>query len=541
MDSDVLIVGAGPTGLTLALDLGRRGVHCTLIEQKAAPAFLPKMERINARTMEMYRRMGLAQKIRAAGLRPDCPMDVYIVLALNEPPLLRLHYPSVEDAQAETRATNDGTLPLEPYQLISQYTLEPLLKSIAETMPAVDVRFGCEFLALRQDEAGVSARVRRADGGTEELRGKYLVGCDGGSSPVRKELGIALAGEGNLMQLRQALYRCDELFDRLPIGNGPGKGRHYHVADDKATQLIMQDSTKHWTLHSIVDTHEEMNAAFERTVGVPVKYEMLSCDPWRQNLLLAERYGKGRVFLAGDAVHLVIPTGGLGMNSGVADAVDLSWKLAATLAGWGGPNLLKSYEIERRQVGERNVGASRYATIGRRKWRSMWRPTIRDDTPEGRQSRSVLAAVADVEQRKSNEMIGAELGYRYVDSPVICNVPGGPEHLFREYQPTTWPGARLPHVWRNDGTAIQDRIPDGFTILKLGGTQVDAGGLQRAIAARGAPVAVLDVPDRIAREVYGYDLILVRPDLHIVWRGNAAPEDAAEVAAIATGHFLERD
>ena len=249
------------------------------------------------------------------------------------------------------RATNDGTLPLEPYQLISQYTLEPLLKSIAETIPAVSVRFGCEFLSLRQDREGVTARVRNSDGSTQDLRASYLVGCDGGTSLVRRELGIKLAGEGNTLALRQALYRCDELFDRLPIGNGPGKGRHYHVADDKATQLIMQDSTRHWTLHSIVDTNEEMNAAFERTVGVPIKYEMLSCDPWRQNLLLADGYGKDRVFLAGDAVHLVIPTGGLGMNSGVADAIDLSWKLAATLSGWGGPNLLKSYEIERRHGG----------------------------------------------------------------------------------------------------------------------------------------------------------------------------------------------
>ena len=535
-DSDVLIVGAGPTGLTLAIDLGRRGVHCTLIEQKERPAFLPKMERINARTMEIYRRMGLAEKIRAAGLRPDCPMDVYIMLALNEPPLLRLHYPSVAQAQAETRATNDGTLPLEPYQLISQYTLEPLLKAVAETMPAVSVRFGCEFLSLRQDESGVTARVR-SGAGEEELRAAYLVGCDGGASPVRKELGIRLAGEGNMMSLRQALYRCDELFERLPMGNGPGKGRHYHVADDKATQLIMQDSTKHWTLHSIVDSNEEMNATFERTVGVPVKYEMLSCDPWRQNLLLAERYGKDRVFIAGDAAHLVIPTGGLGMNSGVADATDLSWKLAATLAGWGGPDLLKSYEVERRQVGERNVGASRYATLGRRKWRSLWRPNIRDNTPAGQQSRYILSSTADTEQRKSNEMIGAELGYRYVDSPVICNVPGGPEHLFREYHPTTWPGARLPHVWLGDGTPMQDRIGEGYTILKLGNSKADASGLEQAIRARGAPVAVFDVPDRIAREIYGYDLILVRPDMHVVWRGNAAPEDAAEVAAIATGHF----
>jgi 2-polyprenyl-6-methoxyphenol hydroxylase-like FAD-dependent oxidoreductase len=539
MDSDVLIVGAGPTGLTLAIDLGKRGVRCLLIEQKERPAFLPKMERINARTMEIYRRMGLSQQIRAAGLRPDCPMDVYVVLALNEPPLLRLSYPSVAQAQAETRATNDGSLPLEPYQLISQYTLEPLLKSVAETIPAITVRFGCEFLSLRQDQHGVTARVRTSHEDTQELRASYLVGCDGGASPVRKQLGIELAGEGNTLALRQALYRCDELFDRLPIGNGPGKGRHYHIADDKATQLIMQDSTRHWTLHSMVETSEEMNAAFERTVGVPVKYEMLSCDPWRQNLLLADRYGKGRVFLAGDAVHLVIPTGGLGMNSGVADAIDLSWKLAATLRGWGGPDLLKSYEVERRQVGERNVGASRYATLGRRKWRSLWRPNIRDNTPAGQQTRYVLSTMADIEQRKSNEMIGAELGYRYVDSPIVCNVPGGPEHLFREYHSTTWPGARLPHVWRDDGTPMQDQIPDGYSILKLGRTKADMSGLEKVIRARGAPVAVLDVPDRIAREIYGYDLILVRPDMHVVWRGNGPPEDAAEVAAIATGHTSE--
>jgi 2-polyprenyl-6-methoxyphenol hydroxylase-like FAD-dependent oxidoreductase len=540
MDNDILIVGAGPTGLTLAIDLAKRGVRCTLIEQKERPAFLPKMERINARSMEIYRRMGLAQKIRAAGLRPDCPMDVYVILALTEPPLLHLSYPSVAEAQANTRATNDGTLPLEPYQLISQYTLEPLLKSIAETMPAITVRFGCEFLSLRQDAEGVTAQVQTSAGVTQEIRTRYLVGCDGGASPVRKELGIVLSGEGNLLALRQALFHCDELFDRLPIGNGPGRGRHYHVADDKATFLIMQDSTKHWTLHAVVESDEEMTAAFENTVGIPVKYEMLSCAPWRQNLLLADRYGKGRVFLAGDAAHLVIPTGGLGMNSGVGDATDLSWKLAATVNGWGGPNLLKSYEVERRQIGDRNVGASRYATIGRRKWRSMWRPNIRDNSPAGAETRKNLSAVAGVEQRKSNEMIGAELGYRYVDSPVICNVPGGPEHLFREYHATTWPGARLPHVWLDDGTPMQDHIPDGYTILKLAGSKADVRGLESAIRARGAPVTVLDVPDRIARDVYGYDLILVRPDMHVVWRGNTPPEDAAEVAAVATGHFAGR-
>ena len=536
--TDVLIVGAGPVGLTLAIDLGKRGVNCTLIEQKEAPQFLPKMERANARTMEMFRRIGLADSIRKAGLRGDCPMDVYVVLSLNEPPLLRLRHPSVDEAKADGRASNDGSSPLEPYQLISQYTIEPLLKSIAESLPSVTVRFGTEFTSFAQDEEGVTVTVKTGDD-TDTIRAAYVVGCDGGASPVRKQLGIKLRGEGALMELRQALFRCDELFDRIPVGNGPGRGRHYHVADDKASFLIMQDSTIHWTLHSVVHSDEEMKAQFEKVVGFPVKYEMLSCSPWKQNLLLADRYRDKRVFIAGDAAHLVIPTGGLGMNTGVGDAFDLSWKLAATLQGWGGPKILDSYDHERRQVGDRNIGASRYASIGRRKWRSMYRPNIAENTPLGLQNRKILANVADVEQRKTNEMVGAEMGYRYVDSPIIMDIPGGPEHLFREYVPSTWPGARLPHVWLDDGTALQDRLPvDGFTLLKLGGKRADTTELESTLRASGAPLKVLNVPDQIARELYGFDLILLRPDMHIVWRGQESPEDAALVVAVATGHSI---
>jgi 2-polyprenyl-6-methoxyphenol hydroxylase-like FAD-dependent oxidoreductase len=535
-ETEVLVVGAGPVGLTLAIDLGQRGIRCTVIESKDAPQFLPKMERANARTMELYRRIGLADGIRAAGLRGSCPMDVYVVTSLNQPPLLRLPYPSVDAARAECRATNDGSGSLEPYQLISQYSLEPFLKAEAEKLPTVRVRYGCELIDFSQDDGAVQAVIRTA-GTTETLRSAYMVGCDGGASLVRRQLGIKLRGEGALLELRQALFRCDELFERLPLGNGPGRGRHYHVADDKATFLIMQDSTVHWTLHSVVQSDEEMKRQFEKTIGVPVKYEMLSCAPWKQNLLLADRYRDRRVFLAGDAVHLVIPTGGLGMNTGVGDAFDLSWKLAATLRGWGGQKLLDSYELERRQVGGRNIGASRYASIGRRKWRSMYRTDILDNTPQGRQTRENLARVANVEQRKTNEMIGAEMGYRYVDSPIIMNIPGGPEHLFRKYVPTTWPGARLPHVWLDDGSAVQDRLPgNGYTLLKLGGAAHDTTALEAAFRAHGAPLTTLAIADRIAREIYEYDLILLRPDMHIVWRGNQLDDDAATIAAVATGH-----
>ncbi len=529
-DTQVLIVGAGPVGLTLAIDLGQRGVRCTLIEQKEAPQFLPKMERCNARTMEIYRRMGLSERIRAAGLPAHCPMDVFIVLSVVDPPLLRLPYPSVEAARAQIASCHDGSLPLEPYQLISQYTLEPLLKSVVEALPSVSVRYGCELLSFSQDESGVSAQVRSAAGGST-ITAAYLAGCDGGSSLVRRQLGIALSGEANILQLRQALYRCDQLYERIPIG----KGRHYHVADGQATFLIVQDSTRHFTLHSVVDNDADMAAMFERTIAMPLAYEMLYAGPWRQNLLVAGRYGQGRVFLAGDAAHLMIPTGGLGMNTGVGDAVDLGWKLAANLQGWGGPNLLESYEIERRQVGERNVAASRYASQGRRKWRAAYRPGIRDDTPAGAATRANLARIADVEQRKSNEMIGAELGYRYDGSPIVWPEGGGPAHDFMNYVPTTWPGARLPHVWLADGTALQDRIGAGYTLLRLGGT-ADAADLTAAFAALRAPFDILDVGDGQAREVLGYDLLLLRPDLHVAWRSNRLPDEPERLAAMVTGH-----
>ncbi len=536
MDTQVIIVGAGPVGLTLALDLGLRGVRCILLEKELEPQFLPKMERCNARSMEMFRRIGLADELRAAGLTTDSVMDVYIILTMTRAPLLHLKYPSVDMARKQIRKINDGSTPLEPYQLISQYTLEPVLKQAAERIPTVTVRYGTELMEFEEDGPSVVATVRSSDGRSRKIRAAYLVGCDGGSSSVRKQLGIPLRGEANLAKFRQGLYRCDELHDRLPLGEGPGRGRHYLVADEWATFLIMQDSKRHWTLHAAVESDAEMNQRFEKTVGIPVRYEMLYCGEWRQNLLLADRYRAGRVFLAGDAVHLVIPAGGLGMNTGVGDAFDLSWKLAATLEGWGGPKLLDSYEIERRQVGDRNIGASRYATLGYRKWRSQWRPEIGDDTVTGRAVRDNLAKVADVEQRKVNEMIGAELGYRYVDSPIIDNIPGGPEHLFRDYRPTSWPGARLPHVWLEDGTPIQDRIPTtAYTLLCLNG-QHKTAALEETFRARSVPFGVLHVASEAARAIFERDLILLRPDMHVVWRGNNPPGNPAELASLATGH-----
>ena len=536
MDASVIVVGAGPVGLALAINLGKAGIKTILLERNPEPQFLPKMERCNARSMEMFRRIGLSKKIRDAGLRADCPMDVFIVEDLTKPALLEEKHPSIQTFQGKIKECKDLSMPLEPYQLISQYTLEPLLKAEAEALQSVEVLFGHEFMEFSQSDDGVSVRFKDSDGQSKTLTAAYLVGCDGGSSPIRKQLGIKLRGEGGILELQQALFYCEELFERLPHGSGPGQGRHYHRADAEHTFLIMQDSTKHWSLHATVPDAAAMKRKFEEIVGFPVNYELLSCAPWRQNLLLADRYREGRVFLAGDSVHLVIPTGGLGMNTGVGDAFDLAWKLIGTLKGWGGPELLDSYEIERRQVGDRNVGASRYANVGRQKWRSIATDEIFSGTEAGESLKRKLIQVADSEQRKGNRMIGAELGYRYVDSPCIDNVPGGPEHRVGEYNPNVWPGSRLPHCWLDDGSALQDQLPETYVLLSLGKKSLDTSKLRQSYEKIGAPVTEVRIESDRLRDLYGFDFLVLRPDMHVVWRGNDAPPNPQEIASISTGH-----
>ncbi|HEY5349904.1 MAG TPA: FAD-dependent monooxygenase [Candidatus Lustribacter sp.] len=533
-DTSVLIVGGGPVGLTMAIDLGARGVRTTLIERKDEPAFLPKMERCNARTLEIFRRMGIVERVRAAGYPQAYPMDVYHVTTLMDPPVARIPYASVGELKAQAAARNDGTLPLEPYQLISQYTLEPLLKTIAEENPRLDVRFGHELVAFEQDATGVTAFVRTSAGEDVTIRAAFMVGADGGTSTVRKQVGIPLEGSGNMRRLRQALFRCDRLYDVVPIGHG----RHYYVADAHQSVIVCQDSCRHFSLHAEDATDEEMPGIFASIVDTPVDFEMIAVTKWSWNLLCAQRYIDGRVFIAGDAAHLVVPTAGLGLNTGIGDAIDLAWKLAAVLAGWGGPQLLRSYEDERRQIGIRNVKVSGDATHNRFDFRKeTYRPWIRERSARGREARANLAQAALRESGTTTIISGIERGYRYANSGIVWPEAGtAPDPDNYEYVPTTWPGTRLPHMRLLDGAALLDRLGPWFTVLRFGNWVVTLG-IESALAAAAVPYQTLALSaDEPAYEVYGnFGAFLIRPDAHVAWRGNHAPDEPQRIIAMVAG------
>jgi 2-polyprenyl-6-methoxyphenol hydroxylase-like FAD-dependent oxidoreductase len=515
----VLVAGGGPVGLTLAIALGRRGVRCTVVESKASHAFLPKMELLNARSMEIYRRLGLEHAIRRAGWPVDAPMDVLVTTSLNDTPIHRMPYPSTRAMEARIAATHDGTEPRCAYQRISQYTLEPLLRAEAESLDTVTIRFGTRLDRFTQSPTGVDAEIVDGTGEREHVAAGHLVGCDGGGSTVREQLAIDLDGRSAVSRMVHVFFRCDDLLERHPLG----VARHYNIVGDLSAGLIAQDDLRHYAIHGDLPDDVDPRRLVDQVVGAPVPAEILHVGSWTPHLLVAERYADARVFLAGDAAHQYIPTGGFGLNTGIGDAADLAWKLAAAHAGWAGPSLLPSYDAERRPVGLRNRTASTVAARGHAKWRTAYEDGLRGP---------LLVDLIDVEQRKCHELRGVELGYRYAESPLVMGEHAGAPDL-AVYEPSAEPGARLPHVWLDDGTALHDHLGDGFTVLRL--AEVDPDPLVRALRARGAPVDVLTVDEPYVRKVYDADVLLVRPDLHVAWRGTSEPEDSERVATTATG------
>jgi 2-polyprenyl-6-methoxyphenol hydroxylase-like FAD-dependent oxidoreductase len=531
IDFDVCIVGAGPVGLTLALDLSRRGVRSVIIEREVKPGPWPKMERCNARSMEIYRRLGVADAIRARGQAPDKSMSVAIVTNLSDPPLALLEYPTVNAMRERIAESTDGALPLEPYQMISQYTLEPILREAVAGCSNVVGLFGSSFLHFEERDDSVALHLAGPDG-ERILTARYLVGCDGGSSLVRKQLGIPLEGRGGISKMHQVFFRSDDLLDRIPIA----RARHYWFADEWRSAIIVQDDGRHFSLHSTLPADSDFPDVIRKLAGYDCKVDILNVCDWTLHLLVAESYGARRVYLAGDAAHLVIPTGGLGMNTGVGDASDLAWKLAAMIQGWGGAALLNSYDWERRAVGRRNRDASGFAAAGLAAWRNAWRPNIREASVQGQATRREVARVANYMQRRSHEMEGTELGYTYAGSPIVCSEAAPyQESEFLRYLPSASPGSRFPHVWLKDRRPIQDVVGLNYTLLDFSDA-TPTQPLEEAMQRLGAPLTVVRFEDPAAHAIGGRNLVLLRPDLHVAWRGDEAPENSDAVAARVTGH-----
>ncbi len=535
VETDVLVVGAGPVGSTIALDLAQRGVGVIVAEADPNPRKLPKMERCNARTMEIFRRLGVAEALREASAFTPQPMDVFVAADTRHDALLHLRYPSVPEAKELARQCDDGTVPFEPQQLVSQYTVEPILRGAAVAAGA-DVRTGAELIAFEQDDDGVTSELRLHAGGSVTVRSRWLVGADGGRSAVRKQLGIAHQGDGRIRSVRQVFFRSRTLFANMPFG----PARHYYFVSGA---LIVQDDLEHFVVNFMdwKDGDRAVDRLKNLLGDVLDEVEVLHEGDWHHHLLVADRYRDRRVFIAGDAAHLVIPQGGLGMNTGIGDAVDISWKLAAAAKGYAGEYLLASYEDERREIGLFNREASRAAAQGVRRWRAAAGDEFTEDSPAGEQNRREVAQLAADGQPIGHELAGTEMSYRYSQSPIVITEPGSPENHVRRYTPGAYPGVRLPHMWLHDGRPIQDALGPDYTLLDVGATATDTDALEQAFLRVGAPLTVLRVPDARLQGAYDRALVLVRPDLHVVWRGDTLPEDADTLAGVATGRVDARN
>jgi len=513
----------------LACELGSRGVACVLLEQKPTTTAEPKCTLTNMRSMEHFRRLGIAGATRRAGVPEDYPYRVVFATQLFGHTLCRFDYASrSEAARTGAKLAFGSPLAAEQPQRISQIFQEPVLRAAAEAHPHVDVRFGWRVLSATPDGDGVCVRACEvASGRQQQFRARFVAACDGGASALRESSGLRLEGRQAVAQQVGVFFRAPDLRARNPQGDAV----FWFIVHPKLRGIVVAiDGRELYTFHQFasLDTDPRSLDAAELVrgaIGAEVPFEVLAVNPWRAHLMVADRYRAGNIFLAGDAAHLLIPTGGFGMNTGLCEAADLGWKLEATLAGWGGERLLDSYEAERRPIAVRNVAAAGENAAALARYPAP--EALIEDSDEGEALRETIGKRILQNQRREFESAGVQLGYRYEASP-ICVDDGSdaPPDDPVEYVPTARPGSRAPHVWLEPGVALFDRFGPGFTLLRLGGSRVDIAAFAKAASLRGVPLRVVDVADAAVRALYARDLVLVRPDQHVAWRGDAPPEDA---------------
>ena len=481
----VLIVGGGPVGLALAGDLGWRGISCVLIEQSDGSIYQPRMDLVGVRTMEFCRRWGLVPAVEGSPYPRDYAQDNVYLTSLTGYELGRERFPGIGQAPPPKESP-------QRRERCPQNMFDPILRAFAASQPSVTMRYRTRLVSFEQNADLVTAVAEKAEtGAREEIKARYIVGCDGARSPVRETLGIRMSGNPVLTYTTNVIFHCPHL---LALHDKGKAYRHIFIGPEGTWATIVAINGRDEWRFSLIGgaeqceyTTDEIKAAIRRALGCEFEFEILSVLPWVRRELVAERYRNGRGFIAGDAAHVMSPTGGFGMNTGIGDAVDLSWKLAATIEGWGGDGLLNSYSSERQPVGARNVAEAsgnlhRMLSIGRH-------DDLLDPTPQGAAARHRVGREFSDIMRREWHTLGVHLGYRYEGSP-ICWPDGSPAPPDdpRNYVPTARPGHRAPHAFLADGRSTLDLYGRAYTLLVFGTDAASAAPLVEAAQRRGVPI-----------------------------------------------------
>ena len=541
----VTIIGAGPIGMNLALDLALRQVQCLIIEKNFTTSKHPQGNTHNLRTMEHYRKLGLADKIREVGLPLDHSGDAVFVTRINSHELCRINIPTLRDRIKN--GSDDLKIGPETFQRASQMFVEKILKDEIDKSKFIDVRFGWSMETFSQSNENVSLEIRNLKNNkVERLTSNYLVGCDGAQGKIRKTLGIKYTGKSGdevdfmMGRMLSIYFESPDLYKIMKTD--PPWQFHSMNSDGRASIVALDGKGKFLTWAKLgrdedpnkVDPLSYIYQAFGQEV--PVK--LISALPWQAGLsLVAEKYQEGRILLAGDAVHLFTPTGGFGMNTGIGDVDNLGWKLAAICKGWGTVSLIETYETERRPVAIRNLAQS-YALAEAKS--SLQVPNgIEKSGSEGEKIRRELSNSILEKLKEEYFCLGIQLGARYDDSPIIINEDNLlPDSGPYDYTPTSHPGGRAPHAWLEDGSALFDHFSNGFTLLKLGTVKINTDSFVNRAANLRIPLVLYENTSKDLLHLYKYNLVLIRPDQYVAWRGNNIPEDLDSVLNRVSGRKL---